>query len=136
METKSALTKVPQLIAIAVLLASLACAALAAPVPAFAIGSSSSSSKSLLNESASSEWPELNEAIDALVDKLASLPVISENNIRLGRNLELANAEIKDDLIAIGQQSSVKKTTAKGNLLVAGWNVAIENSSADESILA
>ena len=98
--------------------------------------SSSSSSKSLLDESASSEWPELNEAIDALVDKLANLPVISENNIRLGRNLELANAEIKDDLIAIGQQSSVKKTTAKGNLLVAGWNVAIENSSADESILA
>lgn len=135
METKSALTRVPKLAVFITLFVALACMLAAGPAPAFADGSSSAASKPASAEPASNMLSKLDGNIDAYVDRIASLPIMRTNNIRLGNNLDISNEEASNSLIAIARQSSVKGTTAKGNLLVAGADVAIEESSADQAIL-
>ena len=136
MKTRSTSTRVPSQTALAVPLIVLVCMALIGPTPAHASGVNPTTSDTLCMDSASNVLPNFDIVIDAVFERLSSLPMMNDNNIRLGRKMELSDTDVKDDLVAIGQQSNVKKTKAKGNLLIAGWDVAIDNSSSDQSILA
>lgn len=128
METKLAGTRFFKLAAAAVLAFALALMALAQP--AFADESSSAAAQSDSAASAATGKP-----VEADSPR-GGLPMMGNDYVWFGHDLELSNAAVANDLIAAGQVVNIKKVTAAGDLRIAAQDITVKDSVAVENISA
>lgn len=127
MEAKLTSNGMFKLAAAAVLAFMLALAALVQP--AFADEGSSAATAS---DSAAAESGKTAEANAAR----GGLPMMGGDYVWFGRELDLSNSAVENDLIAAGQVVNVKKVTVAGDFRVAAQDIAIKDSFAGQNITA
>ena len=151
MEARFVSSKLFRLAAAAVLV--LACALAVLAQPAFADESSSAASGSAASGSAaaSESAAAASESASAESGSAAAsgshdpagidpiyggLPLMGGDYVWFGRDLELSNGAIDNDVIAAGQVINIKNTSAQGDYRVAAQNITIKESSAGQNITA
>ena len=122
------------LAAIAVLATALACAVLVRPAAAFAADSASSASVSADSPAASAQAAEAEQSPDAADKPHGGLPMMGDDYVWFGRDLELSHATIDNDLIAAGQIVNVKDCSAAGDYRIAAQEITIKDSAAFENM--
>ena len=127
MEAKLSSNSLFKLAAVAVLAFALALVALAQP--AFADESSSAAAS---DSAASAESGKPAEADSAR----GGLPMMGGDYVWFGRELDLSNSAVENDLIAAGQVVNIKKTTVAGDFRTAAQDIAIKDSFAGQNITA
>ena len=124
-------------VAAAVLALLLTCAMMLQPAAAFADDEASASASASESASAPTETPTPAELADAAAGKpLGGIPLMGNDYVWFGRNLELGSCKIDNDLLAAGQIVNISNCSMPGSTRIAAQNATIKGTTAGQNITA